>query len=127
LNIEMIGVPMEDKDYRAYLTGYEISNMAGQINKYSGEKVIGFLPKAKEYNLFNRSDNATFFQEFQVPAQTISTFDFTNYDYYHQLEDEFPLMNVPFMAELIEDLIPAISKMANSSKKEIKISEWAKI
>lgn len=127
LNIEMIGVPMEDKEYSAYLTGFEISDLGEIVNKYSGENLLGFLPQAKEYNLFNRSDNATFFQEFHVPAQTISTFDFTNFDYYHKVNDEFPLMNIPFMTELIEDLIPAIYKIANSEEREIKVFEWAKI
>lgn len=100
INLEMIGVPMVNKDYSAYLTGYEISNMAEIINKHTGKKLLGFLPQAKEYNLFNRSDNASFYQEFKVPAQTISTFDFTNFDYYHKVGDEFPLMDVPFMTEL---------------------------
>ncbi|HET8754093.1 MAG TPA: M20/M25/M40 family metallo-hydrolase [Salinimicrobium sp.] len=127
LNLEMLGIPMEGKDYRAYLTGYDISNLAETINKYSGEKLLGSLPQAKTYNLFNRSDNATFFQEFHVPAQTISTFDFTNFEYYHHENDEAQLMNVPFMTELIEDLIPAISKIANSITREIKVSKWAEI
>jgi Zn-dependent M28 family amino/carboxypeptidase len=84
-NIEMIGVPMVGKDHKAYLTGYHESNLADKFNEYSSEKILGFLPKAKEFDLFRRSDNYSFYKEFNVPAQTISSFDFTNYNYYNML------------------------------------------
>ncbi len=58
-----------------------------------------------------------------MPAQTISTFDFTNYPYYHHVDDEFEEMNVAHMEELIEALIPGIAGMANSPKQEIKLKE----
>ena len=88
LNYEMVGVPMVGKDHLVYLTGYELSNLAEISNGYAGEKVVGFLPKAKEFNLFKRSDNYAFHQEFNVPSQTYSTFDFTNFPYYHKVDDE---------------------------------------
>jgi hypothetical protein len=47
----MIGVPMK-RDYLAYLTGFEKSNMGEKINEYTGKKSVGFLPKAAEYKLF---------------------------------------------------------------------------
>ena len=122
-NIEMIGVPMEDRDYQAYITGYDMSNLAMKFNEYSGEKVLGFLPQAKEYSLFQRSDNYPFYREFKVPAQTISTFDFTNYPYYHHVDDEFGLMDVDHMTNLIEAIIPGLSTMANTPQKEIKLIE----
>lgn len=122
-NIEMVGIPMKDKDFSAYITGYELSNLAEKFNEYSGEKVVGFLPQAKEYQLFRRSDNFPFYKEFKIPAQTISTFDFTNYEYYHHVSDEFEEMNVPFMTDLIEKIIPGISAMANSNEREIKMTE----
>ncbi|MDT0677158.1 M20/M25/M40 family metallo-hydrolase [Autumnicola musiva] len=123
VNLEMIGVPMQDKEYMAYLTGYENSNFAEKFNEYAGEDVLGFLPQAQEYNLFKRSDNYPFFEQFGVPAQTISTFDFTNYEYYHHVEDEAGKMNFEHMTTLIEAIVPAISKMANTSEKEIKLNE----
>ncbi len=123
LSVEMIGIPMQERDYAAYLTGYEISNLAERFNAYAGDKVLGFLPQAKEYNLFRRSDNYPFFREFEVPAQTISTFDFTNYEYYHHVKDEFEHMDTAHMAELIEKLIPGIIGMANSNEREIKMTK----
>tara|TARA_R100001369_G_scaffold11429_1_gene24892 strand:+ start:18712 stop:19704 length:993 start_codon:yes stop_codon:yes gene_type:complete len=121
-NIEMIGVPMLGKDHKAYLTGYELSNFANKFNEYSKEKVLGFLPKAKEFNLFMRSDNYSIYNEFKVPAQTISSFDFTNYDFYHHVSDEADKMDIPFMTDLIESIIPGIYKIVNSSEKEIKLN-----
>jgi Zn-dependent M28 family amino/carboxypeptidase len=122
-NFEMIGVPMNDKDYIGYLTGYENSNFAEKFNEYSGEKVLGFLPQAKEYNLFKRSDNYPFFEEFNVPAQTISTFDFTNYDYYHHVADEAEKLDLAHMTNVIESVMPGILKMANTPEKEIKLNQ----
>ncbi len=122
VNFEMIGIPMKGKDYQAYLTGHELSNMAEKFNAYSGANILGFLPQAKEYNLFQRSDNYPFYQTFQVPAQTISTFDFTNYDYYHHVSDEAEKMDYSHMANLISSVIPGLERMANSAEKEIKMN-----
>ena len=123
LSFEMIGVPMKDKDYLAYLTGYEISNLAEKFNEYAGEKVLGFLPQAKQYSLFQRSDNYPFYEELKIPAQTISTFDFTNYEFYHHVSDEMQHMDTAHMTRLIESVVPGIKGMTNSAEKEIKITE----
>lgn len=123
VNLEMIGVSMKDKAYEAYITGYELSNLASRFNEYAGKKVLGFLPQAKDYKLFYRSDNLPFYQAFKVPAQTISTFDFTNYAYYHQVEDEVAELDIPHMTKLIGDLYPGILRMANTPEKEIKLTE----
>ncbi|MEP6262315.1 MAG: M20/M25/M40 family metallo-hydrolase [Gillisia sp.] len=123
VNFEMIGVPMKNREFLAYLTGYENSNMAEKFNEYADAKVLGFLPQAKEYSLFQRSDNYPFFQEFNVPAQTISTFDFTNYEYYHHVSDEAEKMDFVHMANLIDKVVPGIKGMVNSASKEIKMNE----
>ncbi|GAA4271378.1 M28 family metallopeptidase [Aquimarina gracilis] len=122
VNFEMIGVPLNEKSYKAYITGYEISNMADKINEYVGSELIGFFSKAKEFQLFRRSDNYPFYSAFNVPCQTVSTFDFTNYSYYHHVDDEVSEMDFEFMTELINSFVPAITKMANSTHKEIKLN-----
>lgn len=124
VNLEMIGVPMKSKDYMAYITGYENSNLAMKFNEYSGgDQVLGFLPQAKQLNLFKRSDNYPFYQEFKVPSQTICTFDFTNYPYYHHVDDEAELMDFEHMAMLVEKLLPGLLKMADTEEKEIKLND----
>lgn len=119
LNFEMIGVPMINKPYKTYITGHNLSNMANKINEYGISNLVGFLPKAEEEDLFLRSDNYPFYQRFRVPCQTISSFDFTNYDYYHHVDDEASEMNYRFITEIINNYIPVINRMANSQEKEI--------
>ena len=123
LNFEMIGVPLENKPYLAYLTGYEKSNFANKFNEYSGKEVFGFLPQAKKHQLFFRSDNYPFFETFGIPAQTLCTFDFTNYEYYHHVEDEAELMDVEHMKNLIFAVVPGIEKMLNTDEKEIVMNQ----
>lgn len=122
LNFEMIGVPLHEKSYMAYLTGYNKSNFAEKFNEYAEKEVFGFLPQAKKFRLFFRSDNYPFFDVFGIPAQTLSTFDFTNYPYYHHVDDEAELMNVEYMKNLILAVLPGIEKMLNTPTKEIKMN-----
>ena len=117
-NIEMIGVPMK-RDYLAYITGFDKSNMASKINEYTGKNTIGFLPKEAEYQLFYRSDNYSFYDQFQVPCQSVSTFDFENFDYYHHVSDEFKVMDIPHITSFIQEMLPAVTQMTNSSTHEI--------
>ena len=120
LNFEMVGVPLLHNDYLMYLTGYDLSNLASISNGYSNQTIAGFLPKAKEFNLFNRSDNAPFHEVFKVPSQTYSTFDFTNFDHYHQVDDEVDAMNFEHMANVVNNLIPVMEGILNASEQEIK-------
>lgn len=120
LNFEMVGVPLVDKDYLMYVTGYEKSNLAEIMNGYADENLVGFLPTAKEFNLFQRSDNYAFHNEFNVPSQTFCTFDFTNFDHYHKVGDEVALMNMDHMANLVNKTIPVLEKIINAGSREIK-------
>ncbi len=118
LNIEMIGVPMK-RDYLAYITGFDKSNMAEKINEYTGKKTIGFLPKEAEYKLFYRSDNYSFYDVFKKPCQSLSTFDFENFDFYHHVSDEFKVMDIPHITNFIQELLPAVTKISTSPTQEI--------
>lgn len=120
LNFEMVGVPLVDKDYLMYLTGHELSNLADVSNGYADEKIAGFLPKAKEFNLFQRSDNHPFHELFKVPSQTYSTFDFTNFDHYHKVGDEASLMDFDHMANVANKIVPVLEGIINAPTQEIK-------
>ncbi len=119
LNFEMTGVPMKGKSYFTYITGFDKSNLAELSNKYGGENLVGFLPSALEYNLFQRSDNFTFYERFQVPAHTYSTFDFNNYPHYHQPADEADQMDYSHMADFVNRLIPVVRGIANAGEQEL--------
>ncbi len=122
LNFEMTGVPLIGKDYTVYITGYKKSNLAEVSNAYANENLVGFLPTAREYNLFQRSDNYPFHQEFGVPSHTFCTFDFTNFMFYHRVGDENELMNFNHMASLVNKLIPVVEGVSNAPTQEVKVN-----
>ncbi len=122
LNFEMTGVPLQGKDYFVYITGYERSNLAEVSNAYAKENLVGFLPTAKEYNLYERSDNYAFHKEFGVPSHTFCTFDFTNFGHYHKVGDEVDLMDFGHMATLVNKVLPVIESIANGPENEIKLN-----
>ena len=123
VNFEMIGVPLIDKDYIAFLTGYELSNMAEKINEATKMNLVGASEIAKKYQLFRRSDNYPFYEQFNLPCQSVSTCDMENFEYYHHTEDEAEKMDYEHMASFINNMIPAIEAMTNSATKEIEMYE----
>ena len=123
INFEMMGVPFTDRDYQAMISGYDLSNMAEVLNKHAGNKVFGRSEVAVKYNLFKRSDNYPFYEEFKVPAQTLSSCDLTNFDFYHHVDDEADKMDYKFMASIINDMMPAVEGMINAETQEIKMNE----
>ncbi len=118
LNFEMVGVPMK-RDILAYVTGWHMSNMGDKINEYSGKKLVGYLDVEMKYQLFRRSDNYSFYNEFKKPAQTICTFDFENFDYYHKVEDDFEHMDIAAMTSFIQQMVPVVAKMASAPAGDI--------
>lgn len=124
LNFEMLGVPFADnRGYDVFITGYELSNMSAKINDYIGFNFSGKSDVAVKYQLFKRSDNYAFYNEFKLPCQTISSCDLTNYDFYHHADDEADKMDYDHMAKVVNQLVPAIVGIANSESKEIKMND----
>mgnify|MGYP001428733900 CR=1 FL=1 len=123
LNFEMLGVPMRETPGKAYVTGYDRSNLANKINDFAGEELIVKLQKAVEFDLFRRSDNLPFYEQLNIPAQTFSTFDFTNSPYYHHVDDEVENLQPESTYALLAKLIPALQKLINTPQKEVKLNE----
>ncbi|WKW46344.1 M28 family peptidase [Myroides sp. JBRI-B21084] len=121
LNFEMIGVPM-NYNFKLFLTGFEKSNMALKLNEYAGSNLIGMSKGAEKYNLFAASDNYPFYEEFKIPAHTLSAFDFSNFNYYHHPKDEFEVMDIKFMTTISQEMLPVVSKMINANTYEIKMN-----
>ena len=112
---------MQGKDYLVYVTGYKLSNIASVSNTYAEETLVGFLPTAEGYNLFMRSDNYPFYETYQIPSHTFSTFDFTNFDHYHQVGDEARIMDFEHMAQLVNKMIPVVEGITNAPNREIQL------
>ncbi len=123
LNFEMVGVPLRGKDYELYITGYEKSNLAEVSNEYAGSNLIGFLPTAKDYGLFQRSDNYDFYKEFGVPSHTYCTFDFTNFAFYHKVDDEVSEMDFDHMSNVVNKMIPVLEGIANAESREVEMNK----
>ena len=123
LNFEMTGVPMRGKRYDMYITGYYKSNLAEVSNKYAGESFIGYLPTAKDYDLFKRSDNYPFHQVFAVPSHTYCSFDFENFAHYHKPDDENEEMDFVHMAKMVNKMIPVLEGIANAPTQEIQVKK----
>src|SRR5690554_3169116 len=121
LNFEMLGVPM-NYDFEMFLTGYNMSNMAQKINEYAGTNLVGMSEGAEKYNLFKASDNYPFYQTFKIPSQTVSAFDFSNFDYYHHPKDEFEEMDIEYMTRITQKILPVVDKMLNTDSKEIQLN-----
>jgi aminopeptidase-like protein len=96
--------------------------MAVKINDYVGFNFTGKSDVALKYNLFKGSDNYAFYEAFNLPCQTISSCDLTNYDFYHNVDDEAYKMDYVHMANVVNQLVPAIVAIANSETKEIKMN-----
>ena len=110
VNFEMLGITLTTGANQVYMTGFKLSNMEKEMNQIS-EDFVRFLPQAKELNLFKRSDNYAFYKAFDVPAQTLSTFDFKNYGFYHKAEDEAEKMEVDNMNQIISTAAYTIAEM----------------
>ena len=121
LNFEMLGVPM-NYNFDVFLTGFTQSNMADKLNEYAGYELVGKSEQAEKYNLFRASDNYPFYEEFKIPSNTISAFDFGNFDFYHHPKDEFQMMNIEFMTQLTQKLLPVVSEMINAPTREIQMN-----
>ncbi|BAO55462.1 M28 family peptidase [Nonlabens marinus] len=116
INFEMTGTPMVNREYLAYLTGYDTSNMGEILNRENENRIVtGKLEAAAQMNLFMRSDNYAFYQEFKVPSQTISTFDFTNFEHYHQVGDEISGVDAQHMAKVVDATLPGILFIVNEN------------
>jgi len=123
INLEMIGVPFIERDYEAFITGHELSNLADIMNVYAAEKLIGASDVSKKYGLFKRSDNYAFYQTFGTPCHTVSSCDLTNFDFYHHVDDEVDKLDYNFMARLINKLAPVLEQIANTPSRDIKMND----
>lgn len=115
INFEMIGKAMTTGQNRVYITGYNKSNFAKVSNELLGFEFIHYLHEENKYDLFRRSDNYTFYETYGVPCHTISTFDFQNYSYYHQLRDEVSELDLRHMNATINRSADLIVKLLDSN------------
>ena len=112
LNFEMIGTVLSNGENQVYITGFDKSDFAENFNQLLN---VEFATKLEGYEqLFRMSDNYPFYQEFGIPAHTICTFDFKNFDQFHQPGDEVSKLDLKNMNAIINLASLAILKLVNS-------------
>lgn len=117
INFDMIGTTLSGKPKQVYATGYLRSNLGLVLNKSSPSHLVNYLPEEKRYGLFYRSDNYPFYKELNIPAHTLSTYDFKNFDYYHHPQDELEHIDIKNLNEIINRTYIAISNTLRNRTK----------
>ena len=97
--------------------------MAQELNDLAGDEFVRFLESESRYALFYRSDNFPFFKKMNIPSHTFSSFDFTNYKYYHQPGDEVEQLDLPNMNNIIHKMTFALLKLANEDQPGIQLND----
>jgi Zn-dependent M28 family amino/carboxypeptidase len=101
LNFEMLGKTLTKAENQVYITGFKTSNLSQLVNSKLGKEFMVFLPIEEKQKLFYRSDNYPFYKLFQIPSHTISTFDFKNDPYYHNVKDEYSHLDLDNFNKLV--------------------------
>ncbi|WP_281614421.1 M20/M25/M40 family metallo-hydrolase [Flammeovirga sp. SubArs3] len=106
VNIEMIGKTSANGKRKAYITGYDKTNL-GKIMAQTvlkNKMNFKFFPDPyDELHLFMRSDNAPFAAK-GVPAQTVSSTDIDFDTYYHTVNDEIKTLNYQNIVDVIQGI-----------------------
>ncbi|TAL75877.1 MAG: M20/M25/M40 family metallo-hydrolase [Bacteroidetes bacterium] len=116
INIDMIGVPLTRSPKSVSMSGYYISDFAEVSNALLKEAFVlhsdGYID---DLLMFGRSDNASFYTEYNIPSHTISTYDGDNYKYYHTVQDDFSKLNIQNMDTIIAKTSKLIVRLLESN------------
>ncbi|MEN8138592.1 MAG: M20/M25/M40 family metallo-hydrolase [Bacteroidota bacterium] len=115
INFDMIGSTLTDKPGKVYITGYKRTDFAEKSNELLKEEFIVHERADDYYNLFYMSDNYPFYSEFNIPAHTISTYDFKNFREYHRVGDEYSKLDIENLNSIIGSATTLISKLLNTN------------
>ena len=103
-NIEMIGTDSKWGKNSAYITGYEMTDMGGILQKNLQGTGFTFHPDPyPDQQLFYRSDNATL-ARLGVPAHTISTSKMDSEPNYHKPSDHVETLDLENMTRIIQSI-----------------------
>lgn len=122
INFEMIGKTLTTGADQVYITGFNKSNFAKEMNEVAGRPFVKFLPAEIRYQLFSRSDNFPFYAAYKIPSHTISTFDFENFEHYHKVSDEIEGLDIENMHQVINSTTFIIGELVKN-KVDIKMNK----
>ena len=114
INMEMIGTESAYGLGKLWMTGSDRSNLRDLLNEsLSEQEHIHADPYAK-FNLFYRSDNASF-ARLGVPAHSFSSTAIDQASYYHQPTDELSVINFDSLLKSSQLLAKASEPLANGT------------
>ncbi|WP_312074830.1 M28 family peptidase [Chryseobacterium sp.] len=109
-NFEMIATESEFGKNAMFMTGNDFSDLDDLFNDAaSGLIKIHPDPYAKE-QLFYRSDNVSFAKK-KVVAHSFSTADMSKIKHYHQVNDDFTIVDVENMTNMINNFAKTLEKL----------------
>jgi len=111
INLEMLGVPLKSTPKKVYLTGFSRSNFAEISNHSIGEKFVVYNEVDDIHNLFYAADNYPFSSAFNIPSHTVSTYDFENDPYYHDVNDEYENIDLKHLNKMAIKMTKLINKL----------------
>ncbi len=117
LNYDMVGTRLYNKPGIVYITGYRKSNLATTVNQLLGEEFIVNDRIDDEMGVFHLSDNYPFYRTFNIPSHSFLTFNFENYPQYHEVGDEFELLDIENMDRIIDKSTRMVLKLLSTDAK----------
>jgi len=111
INFEMLGKTLTNKPKQVYISGFDYSNFAEETNKLLETPLITEFKKENMYSIFSRSDNYPFYEAFGIPSHTWCTFDFDNFNYYHDVKDEVENLDLENFHSVIQHSTWAIYQL----------------
>lgn len=110
-NFEMLATESEFGVNAMFMTGDNFSDLDELFNKYSaGDLKIFPDPYAKQ-QLFYRSDNVSFANK-NIVAHSFSTADMSKIKHYHQVNDDFSIVDIENMTSMINNFAKTVEKMS---------------
>lgn len=110
-NFEMIATESEFGKDAMFMTGDGFSDLANLFNEYSEETLKIFPDPYAKQQLFYRSDNVSFAKK-NIVAHSFSTADMSKIKHYHQVNDDFSIVDIENMTSMINNFAKTVEKMS---------------
>ena len=110
-NFEMIATESEFGKDAMFMTGDGFSDLANLFNEYSEGTLKIFPDPYAKQQLFYRSDNVSFAKK-NIVAHSFSTADMSKIKHYHQVNDDFSIVDIENMTSMINNFAKTVEKMS---------------
>lgn len=110
-NFEMIATESEFGKDAIFMTGDGFSDLANLFNEYSEGTLKIFPDPYAKQQLFYRSDNVSFAKK-NIVAHSFSTADMSKIKHYHQVNDDFSIVDIENMTSMINNFAKTVEKMS---------------